>query len=449
MKGKDDDGPSEAPRSTAPGNALSRRTVLMGMASATVATGLPAPRTAGGALRGARWDTIVTGAGVFGAWVAWHLQRKGRKVLLLDAWGAAHGRSSSGGETRLIRTEYGGDPLYTRWAMESLLDWRSLSTRCGDAIFRQTGALYIYPRPVPIVDESITLQRELGIPIEKLSVDAMQRRWPQIDLAGIELGVLQPTMGTLMARRGVQMLVREFQEQGGEYRQAAVKPPGPYAAPGERLEGIRGNGETLSAKQYVFACGPWLPGLFPDVIGRRIVPSRQSVFFFAPAAGDTRFGSPECPAWVDMSSKDLHYGFPDLESRGFKIATDVHGPPIDPDAADRRVSAADVSTMRTYLRRRFPDLAHRPLVESRVCQYENTDNGDLLIDRHPHWSNVWIAGGGTGHGFKHGPAVGRHVAGLVDGDGETIERFRIASHQPMAEHDDSRAAATRSRHDDE
>lgn len=196
------------------------------------------------------------------------------------------------------------------------------------------------------------------------------------------------------------------------------------------LHAITGTGgEVLHADRFIFACGPWLPKLFPEVIGARIVPTRQDVFFFAPDGGDTRFDGAHLPAWVDLSSKYYHYGFPDIESRGFKIALDAHGPRIDPDAADRRITDQALADVRSYLARRFPALARRPLAESRVCQYENTDNGDLLIDRHSAWDNVWLVGGGSGHGFKHGPAVGRYLTDLVLHGRASEPRFALASHQ--------------------
>jgi len=415
----------EAPAAAIAAPSVSRRNVLKGLATAVALAGIaPAPARA---RTPARWDSIVVGAGVFGAWTAWTLQRKGHRVLLLDAWGAAHSRASSGGETRLIRTEYAADPLYTRWAWESLADWHALSGRLADPIFHQTGALYLYPEDTDGIDRSIAMQRALGIPIEKLAAGEMARRWPQIDFDGITVGILQPTMGALMARRSVQALVAGFQEAGGGFRRFAVDPPRSQRA---SLDAVTGNGgEMLRADRFIFACGPWLPRLFPEAVGARIVPTRQDVFFFAPEAGDARFDGAHLPAWVDAGSKDLHYGFPDIEARGFKIALDVHGPEFDPDASDRRIGDRALADVRAYLARRFPDLARRPLAESRVCPYENTDDGNLLIDRHPAWANTWIVGGGSGHGFKHGPAVGRYVAGLVLGEGRAESRFALSSHR--------------------
>jgi len=223
----------------------------------------------------------------------------------------------------------------------------------------------------------------------------------------------------------VQTLVQEYVAAGGEYRLAAVPPP----AEGSTLEGLRTTaGETLRAERYVFACGPWLPKMFPGILGRRIFPTRQEVFFFAPEAGDQRFLPERLPGWADFNDGDIYYGFPDLESRGFKIAHDAHGPAFDPDTGDREPTAGAIADVRAYLARRFPALASRPLVESRVCQYENSANGDFLIDRHPRWANAVLVGGGSGHGFKHGPAVGRYAALLAAGRLERPEpRFSLAT----------------------
>ena len=374
-------------------------------------------------------DLVVVGAGVFGAWISRTLQQRGARVTLLDAWGAAHSRSSSGGETRLIRTEYGGDALYTRWAWESLGEWKKLSLQHEIPIFHETGALYLYPRESDRNDTSVFLQRSLGIPVETLTASELVRRWPQIDFSGITFGLLQPTMGTLMARRAVQMLVADFIKAGGTFRQIGVDPP---TGAGRSLKQVSGSGATIHADHFIFACGAWLPKVFPDVVGSRIVPIRKDVFFFAPPAGDTRFASPHMPAWVDAGSPELEYGFPDIEARGFKIALDGPGDPVDPDVNDRRVGDSALAGVRAYLRRRFPALAERPLSEQRVCQYENTQTRNFLIDRHANLDNVWIVGGGSGHGFKHGPAIGRYVANLLSNEQTPEPRFALASHRPYA-----------------
>jgi glycine/D-amino acid oxidase-like deaminating enzyme len=258
-----------------------------------------------------------------------------------------------------------------------------------------------------------------------LSRAEMQQRYPQVSWDGVEVGLFEPGLGALMARRAVQTLVQEFVAAGGDYRLAAVAPPGE----GATLDGVRTTaGETLAAARYVFACGPWMPRMFPALLGARIFPTRQEVFFVAPENGDDRFSPARLPGWADFNDGDIYYGFPDLESRGFKIAHDKHGAPFDPDTGDRQPSPEGIRDVRAYLARRFPALAVRPLVESRVCQYENSSNGDLLIDRHPAWPDAFLVGAGSGHGFKHGPAVGRYAADLTIGKlARTEPRFSLAS----------------------
>jgi sarcosine oxidase len=359
-------------------------------------------------------DVAVIGAGAFGSWTAWRLRSAGRSVLLVDAWGPAHSRSSSGGESRIIRMGYGPDEIYTRMAVRSLAKWQELFERTGEALFHRTGVLWI-GRAGDAYSESTreTLQKA-AVPVEILSAADLARRYPQMLLkqAGT-FGILEPESGALMARRAVAALVEELIRRGAEYMSAAVQPP---AGRGVLASVETGSGERISAGTFVFACGPWLPKLFPDLAGGRIYPTRQEVLFFAPPAGDRRFSPPQLPIWIDFTDPRGPYGFPDLEGRGFKLAFDRHGALFDPDWGDRTLTAGSVAEARAFLAERFPALGDAPLAEFRVCQYENTSNGDFLIDRHPELENVWLVGGGSGHGFKHGPAVAEHAcARILDG----------------------------------
>lgn len=375
--------------------------------------------------RKADWDVIVVGAGVFGAWTAWELQRRGRRVLLVDGAGPANARASSGGESRLTRTIYGVDAVYTRMAGDSLEAWRWLSGRAGLPVLHAAGVLMFFHRMEAYASASIEVHRALGLPLEELDRAELVRRYPQVAWDGIELGLLEREHGILMARRAVQTLVAEFVAAGGEYRPDDVATP----SEGGSLSTLHTvGGAALRAREFVFACGPWLPKLFPDVLGARIFTTRQEVFFFATPRGDVRFRPEHMPAWVDFDAGNMYYGCPDLENRGFKLGNDRHGPPFDPDFGDRRPTEAGLNDARTYLARRFPALAGQPLVENRVCQYENSPSGDFLIDRHPRIENLLLVGGGSGHGFKHGPAVGCYAADLVTRKPLALEpRFSLAS----------------------
>jgi sarcosine oxidase len=394
-----------------PEKTISRRTLLLGGAGAAVSLS-PAAR-AFATVPQWQWDVTVIGAGVFGVWTARKLQEAGQTVHLVDAWGPAHSRASSGGESRMIRAGYGADAVYTRMAWESLPEWRALSDRAGLPIFHETGVLFFAPQIDDYFRQSIEVHRRLNYPIEVMDGATLRRRFPMIDFTGIEAGLYEPRFGALMARRAVQTLFAEFVNAGGAYTQAKILPP--RGARG-RLSSLPSEGlGPFYAGNYVFACGPWLGKLFPELLGRRIFPTRQEVFFFTPEAGDRSYQPGNFPGWADFNGGDIYYGFPDLEGRGFKIAHDAHGAPVDPDTQDRTYSAQALAGVRAFMARRFPRLADRPLSEARVCQYENSSNGDFLIDRHPEWENVVLVGGGSGHGFKHGPAVGRYAADLVLG----------------------------------
>lgn len=414
---------------------ISRRDAIVAtMASALAAgtaTGDRSPATQGRKARGekmskpATWDSIVIGAGVFGAWTAWYLRKAGQRVLLLDALGAANARASSGGESRLTRGSYGSDEVYTRFALDSLERWQWLSDQAGLPVFHRTGVLFFFQKREPYVEQSLEVHRRLRLPTQELDRAALAQRWPQANWRDIEVGLLEPGFGVLMARRAVLTLVDAYRKAGGEYRVAAVKPP---TVAGKLAKLELADGAVLDAGHYVFACGPWLPKLFPQLLGPRIFVTRQEVFFFAPPAGDARFGLGAFPGWADFNDGDIFYGMPDIESRGFKIAHDRHGLPVDPDRGDRVASPGLLADVRAYLARRFPALAAAPLNEERVCQYENSSNGDLLIDRHPTAENVLLVGAGSGHGFKHGPEVGRYAAELLTAKLKTIEpRFSLAS----------------------
>jgi sarcosine oxidase len=371
---------------------------------------------------GRTFDTVVVGAGVFGAWTAWHLARQRKqRVLLLDAYGAAHSRASSGGESRIIRMGYGADEIYTRWSQRSLVQWKKLFLAAGEALFLQTGVLWLAGANDAQLSASKKTLKRCDVKFEVLDRDALEKRYPQVNMDGIAEAVLEPESGVLLARRAVDCVVRDASKHGVEMEIAQVATP----VGNEKRLGqiVTSGGETISAGQLVFACGAWLGKIFPEVLGSRIFPTRQEVFFFGCPAGDTRFAAPQLPTW--LFQEDLVYGMPDIENRGLKFARDAHGEHVDPDTQSRVPSAEGATWAREYVARRFPALKNAPITEARVCQYENTSNGDFLIDGHPEFENVWLAGGGSGHGFKHGPAFGEYLAAQICGEGKTEPRFSL------------------------
>jgi monomeric sarcosine oxidase len=353
-------------------------------------------------------SVAVIGAGAFGGWSALYLLHAGARVTLVDAWGPGNSRASSGGETRIIRGGYGPGQPYTRMAARALQLWREHEQRWKRTFLHRTGVLWMAGADDTFEKASLSELNAAGLPFEELSVRDLQRRWPQINFDGIQWGFFEPEGGYLAARAACQAVVEQFIAAGGEFRIATASVPVRWSEDEMSLA----DGSTLRADHYVFACGPWLGKMFPEIIGSNLCVTKQDVFFFGIPAGDSRFDDTHMPVWADHG-QTFYYGIPGNQGRGFKIADDTRGPSFDPTSGERVVSSENLRRVRGYLAFRFPGLKNAPLIETRVCQYENTPDNHLIIDRHPEAGNVWIAGGGSGHGFKHGPAVGEMVARLV------------------------------------
>ena len=369
------------------------------------------------------YDVAVVGAGVFGAWTAYKLRQDGASVLLLDAYGPGNSRASSGGESRMIRMGYGPDEIYSRMAQRSLVLWQDMFGERHN-LFVKTGILWLAHNRDPYCEATAATLQRLGINHEKLDRVELARRYPQLTLSQVTWGILEPDSGVLLARRAVQVVAAAARAIGVDYREEAI------AASVNNSIRTR-SGEEIVADVRVFACGPWLPKLFPELLGERIYVSRQEEIFFGVPPGDDRFNVGAMPCWIDFN--DLIYALPNIEGRGFKIAIDAHGPEFDPESGQRVVTASGLQAVRDYMDQRVPLLAGAPVTETRVCQYENTSNGDFLIDKHPEFENVWLVGGGSGHGFKHGPAVGEYVAQMISGNGTPEPRFSLATKEKVQE----------------
>jgi glycine/D-amino acid oxidase-like deaminating enzyme len=371
----------------------------------------------------AKTHIAVIGAGAFGGWTALYLLRRGARLTLVDAWGPGNSRASSGGETRVIRGTYGPNQPYTKMAARAMQLWKENEKRWNLKLMHQIGVLWLVTTGDDQFERgSLPVLRDAGIPYEELSVAELTTRWPQINLETVHWGIYEPEGGFLTARVACQAVLDGFLAEGGDYKQLAVVPNDLDSG---SWDGVSlSDGSQLRADQYVFACGPWLGKLFPQTIGNRVRPTRQEVFFFGTPAGDDRFSDAKLPVWADRRDKFM-YGIPGNQGRGFKIADDTRGPEFDPTSGERSVSAKGLKSARDYISFRFPALKDAPLLESRVCQYENSPDNNFIIDRHPAHENVWLLGGGSGHGFKHGPALGELVAGLIIEHGNPDALFRL------------------------
>ena len=360
-------------------------------------------------------EIIVIGAGTFGVWTAYHLNQMGAKVTLLDAYGPGNSRASSGGETRLIQAD-NDNQVYVQSAIRSYNWWKTLEEVSGERLVLSTGRLAMSQQEI-YRQHALSRKRQLesqGINnTEVLNQDEIRYRWPQIYSDDIVTAMYNgggPSGSTLLARKGCQVVAREFEKNGGTLTIAQGIP----VVKNGKVEGIRAGNESLKAQFYVFACGPWLPKIFPELLMPKLKVERRDVLFVGTPPGNNNFSYPNLPEWSVYKSG--FYGFPNIEGRGFKVAIYPDYNSFDPDTDERIINSYQVKRTHDFVKQRFPALSGQPITESRVCQVTNSVDGNFIVDQLPSSENTWIVGAGSGHGFKHGPAIGEYTAKRILGE---------------------------------
>lgn len=396
----------------------SGKQVLVDRRTFIKATGLPVGASALGlgtsigaaAQATPRAPVVVVGGGAFGAWTALQLREMGHRVTLVDAYGPGNSRATSGDETRQIRCGYGDRELYSRSALRAFAAWRARQEEFGVSLMMQTGRLQLAPDWTPGLRATQATLGKLGVAVEAITHDDLRKRYPQMNPEGVGIGLLEPGASVLRAKQAILAVAAAFKRKGGTVTIARATPG---RSQGRKLLDLdTAGGDRIAAEQFVFACGPWLPRLFPALLGSKIQVPGRDVLYFGTPAGDTRFSFPNFPNY----SEDRCYGFANIDERGFKVCTTTGAASFDPDTDERIVTPHEVRRARAYLALRFPALKDQPVIETRVCQLENTADEHFIIDRHPDYDNVLIAGGGSGHGFKHGPVIGEYIAKRAIGE---------------------------------
>ena len=389
---------------------------------------------------------VVVGAGVMGSWTALWLRRAGHDVTLVDRHGPGNRLGSSGDASRITRSSHGADRHYPVWQRRALGHWRDLESTAGEPLFVQAGVVWLASDAQTFEADSQASLEALGIPVERWSHDELAQRVPVMNPDGVPWALFEPEAGALLARQGVVATIGAFEAAGGRVITGRVEPVepggeanGPLGRPSRSgaLERVRlDDGTELDADAFVFAAGPWLPDLFPATLGELIVPHRQDVMHFAVPPGDRRYAPGAMPVWIDFEGS--FYGFPALDGVSLKACPDWLGPRERCDDSARACADETVEASRAILRRRFPAVADQPVVRTWTCFYEVTPDANFVIDRHPTMEDTWVAGGGTGHAFKHGPVIGEYLAALVAGD--------TASSAPLAPPDGRFAIGAREAH---
>jgi glycine/D-amino acid oxidase-like deaminating enzyme len=359
-------------------------------------------------------NVIVIGAGTFGASLAWWLARAGEQVTLVDQFEPGDRRATSGGETRLMRCSHGADADYTASARRAHTLWRELEAESGEALLHECGVAWFAHTTDGWEAASERTMTAQGIPAERLAPAAGARLFPSLRGDDLAFVLLEPEAGVVRAQRAIQTLARQAVAHGARLVRARARPDGESVV----LE----HGSRLEADVVVWACGGWLAPLFGDLVSLTV--TRQELLFLD---GGAAWREPTVPAWVDYDR--AMYGTADIDELGVKAAFDVEGPPLDPDAPldDRPTTEGEV---RAYMRERFPALSRARLNEARACRYELSPDSHFIAARHPAHPSVWLVGGGSGHGFKHGPAMAERISAALAGGDPLPERFALGPRSP-------------------
>lgn len=376
-----------------------------------------------GRLLDAKAHVAVIGAGVFGGWTALWLLRAGYQVTLIDAWGPGNSRASSGDETRVIRSTYGSNQTYFDLNVRALELWKEHQKQWNRSLFYNTGVLWFcYDEFPEMIEATQPFMQKHGLKYQYFTSKEAAQKYPHINTTDLHHLVLDPHGGYLKARESCQIVMETFVKEGGSYVNATVQP---NRIENGRLTSLRlSTGATFVADSFVFACGSWLGRLFPDVLGAIISCTKQEAYYLGvPASYTWLFDA--MPAWIDLDGHDFYYGIPGNAYRGFKIGVDKRGEVFDPTHDERLPNKAVLTKARAFMAHRFPALKNAPLLENRVCPYENSPDGNFILDTHPEADNCWFLGGGSGHGFKHGPALGELAAGVISGKRDLIDLFRM------------------------
>ena len=361
-------------------------------------------------------SATIVGAGCFGASLAHRLAGEGWQVTLVEQYEPGHARASSGGPSRLIRYSHGDDPWYTRSVRRARELWIELEEESGRELMLEAGVAWFARRPDGWEAASEQRLRGEGIPVERLEPGEAARLFPSLRADDLAFVLLERDAGVLRARACVQTLAECAVERGARLVRGRAAPHGDAVQVGDGV---------LEADHVVWACGPWLGGLFPGVVDVRC--SLQEVAFFETGP---EWSAPRVPGWVDYDA--AWYGCGALDGRGFKAAGDRNGPAVDPDAEPAELSPAAERACRDYLAQRFPALAGAALARSGTCRYELTPDGEFIMAPHPEHAGVWILGGGSGHGFKHGPALAEQMHAILEGRAEPPARLGLGARVPRA-----------------
>ena len=370
-----------------------------------------------------RSNIIVVGGGIAGAMTALHLQRRGEQVTLIDRWEPGHARAASTDYNRVIRAISGRDEFYTRWARDSRQRWLELQAESGQNLMYECGALILATEGHCDWEDatSDTFDR-VGVPYYRFTPDDVRARFPQFKVDDISYALFEPEAGLLMAHRCVITAIALFKAAGGIVQRGTVTT--------DASERPMLGDKPLEADVIVMAPGAWMAELFPRTIKPISAIMGINVLYTSTPDGSDAFDMENMPCWIDHGQGS--FGIPSSEGSGVKAAVVIPNTPIDINNDERLIEKQSLNKTRSYIRHRLPGLEGQRVVDSKFNQVILTPDTHFIVDWHPEHNNVLLAGGCSGHLFKHGPVFGDFVAGVACRDYGTADRFKIAGRRKLS-----------------
>ena len=370
---------------------------------------------------------IVVGGGIMGVCCAYFLALRGKRVTLLDQYDVPNIWAASGDHLRVFRLTYGKDAFYTDMAVRSMPLWLDFNNQVGDRLLFQNGVLEFATQTHGYEEHSFTVLKDLKLPVAKVEKNELKRRYPMLNTRAIKYGLFHKDGGMIWAQKSVQAIAALAQRKGVQLR-PKVKVAQVIRDKKLGIKGIKDQtGKVWQGESYVFCTGIWTP----EILKSYKIPlkvTKQFQLYLRPPSNRGRYRPEHFPVFLSMSTD--FYGFP-LHIHGFLKIGDHKkgsvGKPAGPGSKEE-ITPAFEKKCRKFLGRFIPELAQFTEYEGQVCFYDNTKDGDFIMDRLPDTPNGYIAAGFSGHGFKFGPLVGKTMAELVvAGKAElNLHRFRLA-----------------------
>ncbi|MBN9388574.1 MAG: N-methyl-L-tryptophan oxidase [Chloroflexi bacterium] len=367
------------------------------------------------------YDVIVVGLGAMGSATAYHLTRRGYRVLGLDANARQHKNGSSHGSSRIIREAYMEGPDYVPIVQRAYELWRELEAETGQKLLNITGCLTIGAPDSAFVKGALASCQRFNLPHEYLSGPEINRRFPGYTLPEDLHAVLEPNGGFLFPEECVMAHLDLAARHGAEIRhEEAVLS---YSAPGENEVIVETAQGRYQAERLVITTGPWAAELLAE-LGIPLEVWRIVNAHFEPE-DPARFQPANFPVWLLEAPEGDFYGFPALPGQGIKLGRHDLGEITTPQTINRNVDPAEIKLLKDLVDKYMAGGA-ATFSKSLTCMYTMTPDHNFVLDRHPAHPNVVYGCGFSGHGFKFAAAIGEILAQMAV-DGQTTQSIGFLS----------------------